>query len=79
MSSPPRRGRLHMNLQRGKLPNQEDVLLLQVTARGPFAMQNGQPQIRAGLDLGHDAIVRSFVDVTSERAHQVWKLKGQVQ
>lgn len=66
----PRRGRLYIGIKsaRVKATNQ-DALLLTLTARGPLADLAGA---EVGLDLGHDAIVRTFDSMTSGRAHAMW-------
>lgn len=64
------RGRLHAKLSTGKHPEKGDILVLDLTARGPLGPEEGA--LDEGLRLGHDAIVFSFVEMTSERAHQEW-------
>jgi uncharacterized protein (TIGR04255 family) len=70
----PRRGRLHINLNLGKpaLPtNDPPGILLQTTARGAVNDAEGI-DLAAGLDLGHEAVVRSFLELTSEAAQKAW-------
>lgn len=69
---PEQRGRVHIALQHGKALAQQDVLFLQITARGPIPDEG----LRAGLDLGHHVIVKSFADITSESAHKSWKRRS---
>jgi uncharacterized protein (TIGR04255 family) len=70
---PPRRGRLHVSVQHGttKVTGTEQVLIVQMTARGPIGT-DGAASLDAGLDLGHDTIVQSFVDLSSPAAHIAW-------
>jgi uncharacterized protein (TIGR04255 family) len=68
----PQRGRLHVTLNLGKVGEAaEGGLLLQTTARGPVGGDSGLG-IGSGLDLGHEAIVRMFLEITSAEAHRAW-------
>ena len=68
-------GRLHVELNSAKdKPDGQDILLLQLTARGPIA--DGASNIEtalAGIDIGHENIVNGFSDLTSEDAKRYWK------
>jgi len=66
------RGRLHVNLSHAKDDHGGEVLLLRMTARGPVQVP-GLAGWSSGLDLGHEAIVRSFSDLTSLKAHELWR------
>lgn len=70
---PSHKGRLHVQLRHGKLAQADgpEVLILTLTARGPVGEEQSWG---AGLDLGHETIVRGFFDLTSESAHQYWGL-----
>ena len=75
---PDQRGRLHVQLQHarvGDAPKLEEVIILKLTARGPISAADAMSSeaFDAGLDLGHDVIVRSFQRLTSEAARQYWK------
>jgi uncharacterized protein (TIGR04255 family) len=73
---PPQRGRLHVTVNLGKVgEGGEPGLLLQMTARGPISKESGL-DLAAGLELGHEVIVGTFMDLTSEEAHRAWGLKG---
>lgn len=79
---PPRRGRLHILWQHGREENEgtqgqsQDFVRLTLTARGPVeAKDDPTAGIQEGLDLGHDAIVRSFRQLMSDSANQYWGLK----
>ena len=71
---PPQRGRLHIDLKHaygGDDPAAE-ILRLTLTARGAV---DADRALNAGLDLGHEAIVRTFKEITAPPAHEVWGLK----
>lgn len=71
----PQRGRLHVQLKSAwrKKPQPEEIMFLMLTARGPVPNPGQQLDVTAGLDLGHETIVRAFADITSEAAHHFWK------
>jgi uncharacterized protein (TIGR04255 family) len=78
---PENRGRLHVQWQHGKTrePSKE-MIGLTLTARGPLEsdpkeFQAGFEQLRGGLEIGHNAIVRSFRDLMSAEANRYWGLK----
>lgn len=64
-------GRLHVKLSRAKHPEQGDLLVVDLTARGPVG-EDG-PTLGNGLSLGHNAIVFSFAEMTSDKAHREWE------
>ncbi len=71
---PERQGRLHVEVQH--LWNEPQAtagqrILLQLTARGPVRGQS-DAELKEGLNLGHDAVVETFVRVSSERAQEHW-------
>jgi hypothetical protein len=72
----PQKGRLHISIQHGKAgaPDGPEVLVVQWTARGPITSLPGG-DLGAGLDLGHDTIVRAFVEMTSQEAQKAWGRK----
>lgn len=77
---PDRRGRLHVHWQHGAkslADSQElEVVRLTFTARGPVEQSDDTlSAILAGLDLGHETIVRSFEKLTSDAANEKWGLK----
>jgi uncharacterized protein (TIGR04255 family) len=68
------RGRLHVSLRHTKRstdPNDPELIRLELTARGPVGA-TGAPDLDAGLNLGHEAIVKKFAAVTSPAAHKYW-------
>jgi len=71
-------GRLHVKLQHGreKAGDARELMVLTLTARGPVASGNG-PGLEwgAGLDLGHEAIVEGFKNLTTEEAHDYWGIR----
>lgn len=70
----PQRGRLRISLQHAWLePNGRQILLFNLTARGPIKEGAGAvATIAEGLELGHEMIVRSFASLTSEEARKYW-------
>jgi len=81
---PNQRGRLHVNWQHGKAATGkdgelagEDSIRLNLTARGPIQPNEpGGDELLAGLDLGHETIVRTFSCLMSESANRYWGLKN---
>jgi uncharacterized protein (TIGR04255 family) len=73
----PKRGRLHIDVQHGKLvlpdgsPNGPETVTLTLTSRGPA---NSDSELNEGLNCGHDAIIAAFRDLTSETAQAHWGL-----
>lgn len=71
-----RRGRLHVKVQQGKrtIPDECEILRVDLTARGSIS---DDPEmglsLRDGLDLGHETIVRAFVELTSDQARKHWR------
>lgn len=66
-------GRLHVNFQPAfKLPAMEPIFVLTLTARGAPLGDRSQG-ITDFLDLGREAIVRGFADLTTEAMHTVWQ------
>lgn len=70
---PSNRGRLHLGLLPA-IRNVDKVELLQLTlsARGRPAGSDVE-SIMAWCDLGHEWIVRGFVDVTTPDMHRIWR------
>lgn len=66
------RARLHIALRHGRTEVGE-VLILQLTARGPVDTSRGMA-MDDGFALGHEAIVNTFEEITSHRAKEAWKL-----
>jgi uncharacterized protein (TIGR04255 family) len=72
----PKRGRLHVAARPGRAADgQQAALLLQMTARGPVG-KGGAETLRAGLDLGHDVAVETFLRVTSDEVKGRWGKKS---
>jgi uncharacterized protein (TIGR04255 family) len=73
---PDERGRLHVQWQHGMRAQQEEVVILTLTARGPMPQgMNHQESILQGLDLGHKTIVRCFATIMNDSANEHWGLK----
>lgn len=71
------RGRLHVRIWHGKvsIPDEREILRMELTARGPIDKDREGLSLDAGLDLGHEVIVRSFVELTSDEAHKYWGIR----
>jgi uncharacterized protein (TIGR04255 family) len=70
----PERGRLHVNVSSGR--SQEDgneILALNLTARGPIIPNNPTIDLESGLELGHRVLVEVFADIVSESAKKLWR------
>ncbi|MHB8900104.1 MAG: TIGR04255 family protein [Thermoguttaceae bacterium] len=78
---PEKRGRLHVEWRRGSKKTRDDteqnIVSLTFTARGPIPRtEDIFGGTLAGLDLGHDTIVRSFQRLMSDEANKVWGLQN---
>jgi uncharacterized protein (TIGR04255 family) len=72
----PRRGRLHLSVQLATIEkNPTPVLLFQSTARGPIGT-DGAPNVKEGLEIGHQAAVDLFLGITSDKAQKSWGRKS---
>jgi hypothetical protein len=74
---PPERGRLHIQWQHGVKAGseQQEVIVLTFTARGPLAESSDVTAVFQGLDVGHEVIVRSFGSLMSKGANDFWERK----
>ncbi len=71
----PSQGRVHVKVAKMVMNQAEaPTLFLSLTARGEIG--GGTPDIETGIDLGHAACVRVFLQLTSIDAHNYWKLKS---
>ena len=68
---PPKRGRLHVNVEHRCNGEGKDFLRVTLTARGPLPANMDAP-LGAGLGCGHEAVVRGFCRLTSDEAHVYW-------
>lgn len=68
---PDRRGRIYIELRHALLTadNSTELLTLVLTARGTVSAEHSA---ESGLELGHDAIVTLFAEVTGATAHDRW-------
>ncbi|MCW9023636.1 MAG: TIGR04255 family protein [Gammaproteobacteria bacterium] len=66
------KGRIHIDLRHVRVGGGSgpEALLLQLTARGAV---NKDVDLYSGFDIGHEAIVRTFADMTSKECHTKWK------
>lgn len=72
----PKRGRLHIAAHPGRVgEDRRDALLLNMTARGPVG-KGGADSLWAGLDLGHEAALGTFLRVTSDDVKKRWESKS---
>jgi uncharacterized protein (TIGR04255 family) len=67
------RGRLHVSMQRARAESASgpEILLLSWTGRGPILNKPGW-DLDAGLRLGHETILRAFLEATSPEAQRAW-------
>ena len=67
-------GRLYTTLSRGKVGSDKgpEIIQLQFTARGPVNPEIPS-DLQSGFRLGHESIVLSFTEMTSDAAHKHWK------
>ncbi len=74
---PEMKGRLHVNVRRGKRPDSTEVVILDFTARGPLLAgeQSATERLLQGIDLGRETIVGSFRDLMSHEANCHWGLR----
>lgn len=64
-------GSLHVTVNHGlKSQNQQSVMVIDMTARGPAAADGSD--LKTWFDLGHEHIVRGFTEITSDEAHRTW-------
>jgi uncharacterized protein (TIGR04255 family) len=69
---PNQRGRLNAQVTPAiRRRDRRYLLKLELTAQGTLEKQDPSAAM-AGLDAGHEWIVRGFADMTSEQAHQKW-------
>jgi hypothetical protein len=71
----PEKGRVHVRVAKMVMnQNPKPTLYLSLLARGEIGSK-GSPDIATGLELGHDACIRLFFELTSSEAHTKWGLK----
>ena len=72
---PEQKGRLHFATQLVRRQSDEkEAYQLQLIARGD-PPGSSDDAVMSWIDLGHEWIVRGFVDLTSKRAHDLWGRK----
>jgi uncharacterized protein (TIGR04255 family) len=69
----PRRGRLHIVLQHVRVgaPSGPEAVQVRSTARGPVRQEPGW-DLDNGLQLGHDVLLNTFLQMTSAEAQRAW-------
>jgi uncharacterized protein (TIGR04255 family) len=69
----PKQGRLHVSAQHGRTQGSgNEVLILQLTARGPVGQDEAGTGFQSGLEIGHKVLVRTFVGLASQAAFEHW-------
>ena len=72
----PERGRLHVSVQHAKLGDgKQEVLVVQLTARGPIDPDRSEWDLVSGLHLGHGVLVRTFFNACSDAALAHWGVR----
>jgi hypothetical protein len=69
---PARRGRVHIQFQHAKTLDEREILVLNLTARGPLLPGAEGWDLSSSMNIGHAAIVRTFVDISSPAALIHW-------
>jgi uncharacterized protein (TIGR04255 family) len=73
---PDKKGRLHVSLQPAiRRHDAKPLLQLTLTARGRPASSKSQ-ELLDWFDMGHEWIVRGFVDLTTREMHQLWRRRS---
>jgi uncharacterized protein (TIGR04255 family) len=72
----PQRGRVHVSGQHVKrVETGEEALQVQLVSRGPIEQEGSVRGIAAGIELGHQALVQTFVNLSSDAAHRHWGIR----
>ena len=69
---PTKRGRLYVVGQHAKAESGEEVLQVNLTARGPVIAGDAGWDLAAGMAAGHAALVRTFQAIASPEARSHW-------
>lgn len=70
---PEERGRLHVATQHAiRQIDQREAIQLRLVARGR-PLSTSDDDVLKWIDVGHEWIVRGFVDITSAKAQDLWK------
>ena len=71
------RGRLHATWQHAKTADSKEVLVLNLTARGPVTKTEDRLNaVFSGLDFGRESIVKFFRSMMTTRANTYWGLEN---
>jgi uncharacterized protein (TIGR04255 family) len=65
------RAKLNITIQHGRTPEKKEVMILQMTARGPVDLDRGMT-LETGFEIGHSAIVNTFHRIVSDEAIRYW-------
>jgi uncharacterized protein (TIGR04255 family) len=69
---PDQMGTLSLDVKHGNRVNdQQDVLVVELTVRG--AATEGAAAMNSWFGVAHDAIVKNFEKLTTDRAHRIWE------
>jgi uncharacterized protein (TIGR04255 family) len=69
----PQRGRLHVSVQHGRRQDPDgEVLVLQLTARGPLSPTEQALTPDESFELGHRVLVQTFAGIASPEALTYW-------
>ncbi len=69
----PERGRLYVHVSSGKSQESgNELLALQLTARGPVTPSGPASSLEAGIELGHRVLVETFASIASASAQKLW-------
>lgn len=72
----PEKGRVHVRVAKMVAnKSRTPILYISLLARGEIG-EAGSQDIMNGLEIGHDACVRLFLELTSPEAHAEWGLKS---
>jgi hypothetical protein len=69
---PPKRGRVYVSGQHARMEGGQEILQLNLTARGPVITGEEEWSLDAGMTSGHAALVRTFHGIASASARSHW-------
>jgi uncharacterized protein (TIGR04255 family) len=72
---PARKGRLYIVAQNVKTEDNQEVLQVNLTARGPVVAGDDEWGLSAGMTVGHEVLVRTFRDISAPTALTHWGLR----
>lgn len=66
-------GRLHVQIDSAFDPAGDPLIVLNLTARGSPIEGSSNEAVMRFQDIGREHIVRTFVEITTEASHQLWR------